>query len=169
MLTVTLCRSECCVPSGLDFEVNDDSVVHYFVSNYLLGGLRVAVNMTWALFRVKCWDTWKSAHPPLPLWQTCKVLCPWALFRETTVRVCENKWLYSLETTQTSIYLLKAYELIACYFSTSVCCWYISQYPIFSTVLKFLIVTPVEYFITLNNGQDNKWLIVSLLYISDIL
>ena len=87
MLTVTLCHSECCVPSGLDFEAagdsivcyfvcnyrvfasrasssckNDmpsgfdfeaagDSVVRYFVCNYLRRGLRVAVNMTWALFR----------------------------------------------------------------------------------------------------------------------
>ena len=29
------------------------------------------------------WKSRKSAHPPL--WQTCKVLRPWALFRETTV------------------------------------------------------------------------------------
>ena len=35
MLTVTSCRSECCVPSGLDFEPAGDSVVRYFVSNYL--------------------------------------------------------------------------------------------------------------------------------------
>ena len=34
MLTVTLCRSECCVQSGLDFEATGDSVVSYFVSNY---------------------------------------------------------------------------------------------------------------------------------------
>ena len=51
MLTVTWCRSECCVPSGLDFEAAGDSVVHYFVSNYLLRGLRTALDMTWALFR----------------------------------------------------------------------------------------------------------------------
>ena len=51
MLTVTSCRSECCVLSGLDFEATGDSVVHYFVCNYLLQGLQVAVNMTWALFR----------------------------------------------------------------------------------------------------------------------
>ena len=40
------CRSECCVPSGLDFEAAGDSVVRYFVCNYLLRGLRVTVNMT---------------------------------------------------------------------------------------------------------------------------
>ena len=34
---------------------------------------------------VKCGNTRKSAHPPL--WQTCKVLHPWALFRKTTVLV----------------------------------------------------------------------------------
>ena len=51
MLTVTSYRSECCVPSGLDFEAAGDSAVRYFVSNYWLQGLRVAVNMTWALFR----------------------------------------------------------------------------------------------------------------------
>ena len=43
--------SECCVPSGLNFEAAGDSIAHYFVCNYLLRGLRVAVNMTWALFR----------------------------------------------------------------------------------------------------------------------
>ena len=51
MLTVTSYSSECCMPSGLDFEAADDYVVHYFVSNYLLRGLQVTVNMTWALFR----------------------------------------------------------------------------------------------------------------------
>ena len=39
------------MPSGLDFEAAGDSVVRYFVSDYLLRGLRVAVNMMWALFR----------------------------------------------------------------------------------------------------------------------
>ena len=39
------------MPSGLDFEAAGDSVVRYFVYNYLLQGLRVAVYMTWALFR----------------------------------------------------------------------------------------------------------------------
>ena len=57
MLTVTSCCSECCVPSGLDFEPAGDSVVR-------------------GISR-------KSAHPPLL--QTCKMLCPWALFRETMV------------------------------------------------------------------------------------
>ena len=51
MFTVALCRAEGCVPSGLAFEAAGDSVVHYFVSNYLLRGLRVAVNMMSALFR----------------------------------------------------------------------------------------------------------------------
>ena len=51
MLTVTSYSSECCMPSGLDFEAAGDYVVCYFVSNYLLQGLKVAVNMTWALFR----------------------------------------------------------------------------------------------------------------------
>ena len=36
MLTITLYSSECYVLSGLDFEAAGDSVVHYFVSNYLL-------------------------------------------------------------------------------------------------------------------------------------
>ena len=34
------------------------------------------------LFVVKCWNAQKSTHP---VWQTCKVLCPWELFRETMV------------------------------------------------------------------------------------
>ena len=51
MLTVTSYGSECCVPSGLDFEAAGVYVVRYFVSNYLLQGLEIAVNMMWALFR----------------------------------------------------------------------------------------------------------------------
>ena len=34
MLTITLCRSECCVPSGLDFKADADSAVRYFVSSF---------------------------------------------------------------------------------------------------------------------------------------
>ena len=40
----------------------------------------VAVNMTWVHFRAK-----HSKEYPPPLWQTCKVLRPWALFHETAV------------------------------------------------------------------------------------
>ena len=65
MLTVTLCCSECCVRSGPDFEPAGDSIVRYFVSNYLLRGLRVAVNMMWALFRGKRGNSQKSTHPLL--------------------------------------------------------------------------------------------------------
>ena len=50
MLTATWCCSECCVPSGLNFEAAGVSVVHYCLSNYLLRGHRVTVNMTWTLF-----------------------------------------------------------------------------------------------------------------------
>ena len=42
---------ECCVPSELDFEAADSSVVCYHLSNYSLQRHRVAVNMTWTLFR----------------------------------------------------------------------------------------------------------------------
>ena len=51
MFTVTSCRLECCVPSGLDFEAAGDSIVRHFVCNYLLRGLQVAINMMWTLFR----------------------------------------------------------------------------------------------------------------------
>ena len=47
MLTVTWCRSECCVPFGLDFAGVGGFVVRYCLSNYSLRGHRVAVNMTW--------------------------------------------------------------------------------------------------------------------------
>ena len=53
------------MPSGLDFEAAGDSIVRYFVSNYLLRGFRVAVNMMWALFRGKRGNSQKSAHPLL--------------------------------------------------------------------------------------------------------
>ena len=33
----------------------------------------------------QCGNTRKSTH--IPLWQTCKVLHPWVLFRETTVSI----------------------------------------------------------------------------------
>ena len=56
-LTATWCRSECCAPSGLNFEARGGSVVHYYLSNHLLWGHQVAVNMTWALFVVKCGNT----------------------------------------------------------------------------------------------------------------
>ena len=50
MLTVTSYSSECCAPSGLDLEAAGDSVVGYFVLNYLIRGLQVAINMTWVFF-----------------------------------------------------------------------------------------------------------------------
>ena len=52
MFTVTWCCSECCVPSGLNFKAAGDSIVRD-LSNYLLRGHRVTVNMTWVLFRDK--------------------------------------------------------------------------------------------------------------------
>ena len=36
MRTIRSYSSECCVPSGLDFEAAGDYVVRHFVSNYLL-------------------------------------------------------------------------------------------------------------------------------------
>ena len=63
ILTVTLCRSECCVPKGLNFEAAGDSIVRYFVSNYLLRGLRVAVNTMWVLFHGQMRKQSKE-HPP---------------------------------------------------------------------------------------------------------
>ena len=58
------------VPSGLDFVAAGGSVVHYCLSNYFIWGHGVAIN--------SCGSNWKSGHPPL--WRTCKVLCPWAIF-----------------------------------------------------------------------------------------
>ena len=77
MLTVTSCRWECCVPSGLDFEAAGDSVVCYFVSSRASSCCKHDMGM------VKSRNSRKSTHPPL--WQTWKVLRPWALFRETMV------------------------------------------------------------------------------------
>ena len=64
MLTITLYSSECCVPSGLDFEAAGDYVVNYFVSNYLLRGLQVTVNVTWALVRGEMRKQSKECPPP---------------------------------------------------------------------------------------------------------
>ena len=49
MLTVTWYRSGCCMPSELGFEAAGGFIVHYCLSNYLLQGHQVAVNMTWVL------------------------------------------------------------------------------------------------------------------------
>ena len=73
MLTATWYCSECCVPSGFDFEPSGDSVVRCCFSNYLDQGHGHSVGLNA--------ETLERA----PLWQTCKVLCPWALFHETTV------------------------------------------------------------------------------------
>ena len=76
------------VPSGLDFEAAGGSVVCYCLSNYLLRGHRSRCKHDMGALSVKCGNIRKSAHPPL--WQTCKVLRPWALFRETTVLWISN-------------------------------------------------------------------------------
>ena len=47
---VTWCHSECCVPSGLDFEATSCSILCYCLSSYLLQGHQVTVNMILALF-----------------------------------------------------------------------------------------------------------------------
>ena len=93
--TVIWCRSEGCELSGLYFEAAGCSIVCYCLSNYLLRWHRVAVNITWGqdglTLMVKCKALERAPTPPL--WQTCftcKVLCPWALFRETTVIVSTN-------------------------------------------------------------------------------
>ena len=52
MLTVASCPVRSVMLSAIDFKAAGDSVVRYFVCNYLLRELRVAVNMMWALFRV---------------------------------------------------------------------------------------------------------------------
>ena len=83
------------MPSGIDFEAAGDSVVRYFVTNYLFRGLQVAMYMTWGSFVVR---KHSKVHPP-PLWQTYKVLRPWALFWETTVEALQPR-LKSPEASQ---------------------------------------------------------------------
>ena len=71
---VICCHSECCVPSGLDFEAAAGSVVPYCLC-------------------LKALSRWKHDMGALlwlhvetfTLWQTWKVLRPWVLFRGTTV------------------------------------------------------------------------------------
>ena len=50
LFMVTWCHSECYVPSGLDFKAAGGFVVQYLLSNYLLCGDSVTVNVTWAIF-----------------------------------------------------------------------------------------------------------------------
>ena len=82
MLTVTWCHSECCVPSGLDFQAAGGSIVRYCLSNYLLRGHPDAVNM-----HDMGTLSWLNAEPlervPTPL--VGRLLRCSALFRETTV------------------------------------------------------------------------------------
>ena len=72
VLTVTLCRSECCVPSGLDFEAADCTLycVQLFASRASYRCKHDAGALSW--LNVETVNSRKSAHPPL--WQTCKVL-----------------------------------------------------------------------------------------------
>ena len=65
MLTVTWYRSGCCMPSELGFKAAGGSIVHYCLSNYLLQGHRVAVNMTWVLLcDYKYRNSQNSTQPP---------------------------------------------------------------------------------------------------------
>ena len=84
MLTITSCRSECCVPSGHDFEAAGDSVVRYFVCNYLLRGLRVAVNMTLGALSWLNAETVERAPTPL-FGKLVRCSAMGLFFRETTV------------------------------------------------------------------------------------
>ena len=65
MLTVTWSCSECCVPSGLNFEASSASIAHY-CSIIFFEVHQVTVNLTWALFIDKC----KHQNQVLPVWQT---------------------------------------------------------------------------------------------------
>ena len=76
------CPSECYVQSEFDF---DSSVVCYSLSDSMLWGHRVAVNIHGCSFTVKRRNTWKRTHPSRL--QTCKVLRSWAFFHETMVHV----------------------------------------------------------------------------------
>ena len=59
---------------------------------------RVTGNMTWALF---CGYTRKRlTEHPTPLWQACKVLHQWELFRETMVYVHIYAYMYNLPYVQ---------------------------------------------------------------------
>ena len=91
MLTVTSCHSECCVPSGLDFEAAGDSVVRYFcVQLFALRASSRCKHDVGALSWLNV-ETVERAPTPPPLWQTCKVLRSRALFRETTVCTYTSK------------------------------------------------------------------------------
>ena len=77
---------------------------------------------TWHGLMVKCGNTDKTTHPAL--WLTCKVLCPWALFLETTVVVqsqpnsslhakyylCNKPWYHATEYMATQRALVKFYN-----------------------------------------------------------
>ena len=81
MLTVTWCHSECCVPSG--FALKLLVFLLYIIIIICFEGIKLLETWHGRSCMVKCQNTQKSTHPPV--WQTCKVLCPWVLFHETTV------------------------------------------------------------------------------------
>ena len=85
MLMVTWCCSECCVPSGLDFEAAGGSIVRYCLSNSFASraSTRCKHGMG-ALSWLNAVTLKRAPNPPPSLWRTCKVLHPWALFCETT-------------------------------------------------------------------------------------
>ena len=69
------------MPSGLDFEAAGDSVVRYLL-RWASSHCKHDVG---ALSWLKA-ETIERAPTP-PLYQTCKVLGPWALFHKTTVMI----------------------------------------------------------------------------------
>ena len=78
-MMIAVATTLCCELSGLDFEAAGGSIARY----YLSASSCCKHDMHGHSSVVKYGTTVKSAH--LPLWQTCNVLCPWVLFRETTV------------------------------------------------------------------------------------
>ena len=80
MLTVTSCHSECCVPSGLNFEDAGSYVVLFFV--FALGTLSHCKYDMGAL----SWSNVETVvRVPTPLFGRLVRCRPWALFREIMV------------------------------------------------------------------------------------
>ena len=72
---IAVATTLCCQLSGLDFEAAGVSVACFCLS----ASSRCKHDMQGRSYIAKYETNVKNAHPPL--WQTCKVLCPWALFR----------------------------------------------------------------------------------------
>ena len=85
---------------------------------------------------VKCRSTRKSAH--IPLWWTCKVLHPWALFHETTVQSLKRALANNIITIKINLVTTNHSMLASLSASRLQVLSHITIFPEFTTHISFI-------------------------------